>query len=174
MNKNLSLFSGIFGGRWEESIQRDGQGRIFLDHDPELLEIIINFMRAKRIENPSKPLAPPKPPSEKKELFGCLLAYFGLESLFILTPPAFLKEFQVHEPNGSQVSVAETGFGQELTYNGPHNYHFLCLAEPVICGDFWKITIQHLPYNCWLYLGLIKNMQATKDSYVDMSSFGWK
>ena len=174
-----SLFSSIFSGRWEGSVQRDSQNRIFLDHDPEMLRIIINFLRLKRIEDPSEPLVPPQPPKGKGQAFRCLLAYFGLGSLFCQSPPNFLKNFQVHEPNGSCVTVTETatatGSGHLLTcdHDGILESHFFCLGTPVVDGDCWKITIEFLNPSGLLFLGLIRNMSASNSSFADPESYGW-
>lgn len=50
-----SVFANMFSGRWEQSLKRDSEGRVFFDHDPELIEIIVNFLRRKKIEDPSRP-----------------------------------------------------------------------------------------------------------------------
>lgn len=166
------MFSGIFSGRWEDSVRRDKEERIFLDHDPELLRIIINFMRLKSIGDPSEPLMPPTVPREKQQAFRCLTKYFGLESLFSTPVPAFLSDFRVHEPNGSHVTTAETGGGRQLTYDGRSN-HFLCLDTPAADGDCWKITVEPLSSGGWLYLGVTGNKDATGSSYSDPQSSGW-
>mmetsp|Transcript_21133 Transcript_21133/g.22548 ORF Transcript_21133/g.22548 Transcript_21133/m.22548 type:complete len:141 (+) Transcript_21133:51-473(+) len=43
-----TMFSYMFSGRWEESLTRDSNGRIYLEHDPELIELIVNFLRTKK------------------------------------------------------------------------------------------------------------------------------
>mmetsp|Transcript_3712 Transcript_3712/g.4012 ORF Transcript_3712/g.4012 Transcript_3712/m.4012 type:complete len:89 (-) Transcript_3712:192-458(-) len=50
-----TVLSSMFSGLWEGSLKRDSNGRVFLNHDPELIEIIIDFLRMKSIEDPSKP-----------------------------------------------------------------------------------------------------------------------
>ena len=40
-----TMFSSMFSRRWEESLKRSSNGRVFLDEDSELIEIIINFLR---------------------------------------------------------------------------------------------------------------------------------
>eukprot|EP00532_Pseudo-nitzschia_australis_P012882 CAMPEP_0168215906 /NCGR_PEP_ID=MMETSP0140_2-20121125/6268_1 /TAXON_ID=44445 /ORGANISM="Pseudo-nitzschia australis, Strain 10249 10 AB" /LENGTH=335 /DNA_ID=CAMNT_0008143235 /DNA_START=270 /DNA_END=1277 /DNA_ORIENTATION=+ len=61
----------------------DDEGRVFLDHDPELVEIVINFLRAKRVEDPSDPiLESPVVPPHKRGEFRRLLNHFGLTGFF--------------------------------------------------------------------------------------------
>jgi len=43
-----STFSHMFSGRWEESCVRDKHGHVFLDHDPEMIQLIVNHLRAKK------------------------------------------------------------------------------------------------------------------------------
>lgn len=70
------------------TIHYDDKGRIFLDHDPELIEIIINFMRSKQIEDPFDPIVkPPEVPSHKSKDFRRLLNYFGLTAFFFYQTP---------------------------------------------------------------------------------------
>ena len=61
----------------------DEEGRIFLDHDPELLEIVVNFLRTKQIEDPSDPIVDsPEVPPHKRGDFRRLLNHFGLTGFF--------------------------------------------------------------------------------------------
>ena len=66
-----TMFTFMFSGRWEESLTRHNN-RVFLDHDPELIEIIINFLRMKKIEDPAIPIRSPKVHVDKKENFEYL------------------------------------------------------------------------------------------------------
>jgi hypothetical protein len=50
-----------------------------LDQDPELIRLIVNHLRMKRIEDPSAPLDPPKVPNEKRKEWFCLLNHYGLD-----------------------------------------------------------------------------------------------
>ena len=68
----------IFSGRWEESLTRDKDGNIFLDYDDELIKIIVNYLREKKIEDPSDPVTCPIIPRDKTKSFQRLIQYFGL------------------------------------------------------------------------------------------------
>jgi hypothetical protein len=50
-----TMFSYMFSGRWEESLKRDSNGRVFIDENSELIAIIVDFLRMKKREDPSKP-----------------------------------------------------------------------------------------------------------------------
>ena len=76
-------FSCMFNGRWKDSLIRDDQCRVFLDHDAELITIIVNFLRSKKIQDKSKPaLLPPNIPDDRKEEFEMILHHYGLFDLF--------------------------------------------------------------------------------------------
>lgn len=56
---------------------------VFLDHDPELIEIILNFLRMKKIEDRFDPIVePPSVPESKTKDFRRLLNHFGLTAFF--------------------------------------------------------------------------------------------
>ena len=67
-----TMFTYMFSGRWEESMKRDDNNRVYLDHDPELIEIIVNFLRMKKIEDPTKPVRSPMIRTEKRNDFDYL------------------------------------------------------------------------------------------------------
>jgi BTB/POZ domain len=77
-----SLFAALFSGRWEDHCVKDSEGRVFLDHDPELVRMILNYLKIKRIADPTDPLDPPNVPKEKLKEWFCLLKYYGLKSFF--------------------------------------------------------------------------------------------
>ena len=73
-----TMFSYMFSGRWEESLKRDSNGVVFIDENSELIEIIVDFLRMKKREDPSKPAPPPTVHNDKKDNFLSLLNYYGL------------------------------------------------------------------------------------------------
>jgi len=61
----------------------DANGNMFLDHDPELIEKILNFLRAKRIEDPFDPIVePPFVSPHKTREFRRILNHFDLTAFF--------------------------------------------------------------------------------------------
>jgi hypothetical protein len=53
----VSRFAALFSGRWEDHCVKDAQGRIVLDRDPELVRIIVTYMRNKLVF--TNPFTPP-------------------------------------------------------------------------------------------------------------------
>jgi hypothetical protein len=63
--------------------KNDANDNVFLDHDPQLIEIIIDFLRMKSIEDPFDPIVePPEVPAKKSKGFRRLLNHFGLTAFF--------------------------------------------------------------------------------------------
>jgi hypothetical protein len=63
--------------------KNDANDNVFLDYDPQLIEIIINFLRIKSIEDPFDPIVePPEVPVKKMKHFRRLLNHFGLTAFF--------------------------------------------------------------------------------------------
>jgi len=94
-----SLLAALFSGRWEDSLQRDQQGRPFLDVDPHAFEKILGFLRLKRIESPEQAAPPPDIEAGKQEAFNMILRYYGLMD-FLYPPQPFLSES--FSPPGAQ------------------------------------------------------------------------
>ena len=71
----------------------------FLDHDSELIETIVNFLRSKKIEDPFDPIVePPVVPEHKHKDFRRLLNYFGLTAFFYY--PSTTESFDYEQRNG--------------------------------------------------------------------------
>jgi hypothetical protein len=79
-----SLLEVMFSGRWEENLKKDKQGRIFLDMNPAYFMIIVNYLRAKRIESPERPAQVPVIEGEDVRNFENLAHYLGIGQLFEL------------------------------------------------------------------------------------------
>lgn len=176
-----TMFSYMFSGRWEESLKRDDNGCVFLNHDPELIELIVNFLRTKAIEDPSSDKVKESPtiPEGKEYAFRVLLNYFGLTDFFY-PPPVFLlldiNNIDVIQPTGINVTVTKTEDKIQFsksTNNGA--YSFVACQPPLDSsgdGSFWKVKIDELPGD-WLFLGIIGNLAASDSSYADPTNYGW-
>jgi BTB/POZ domain len=172
-----SRFAALFSGRWEGHCVKDAQGRIFLDHDPELVLLIVNYLRIKRVEDPADvPVDPPTPPDEKRQEWACLLKYFGLTA-FSTNPfsPLDISKLIIVQPQGSCVSTQRAGQGLHLCSHSCQRNYFVACTPRLVPGtqSSWKVTINKLPNCGWLYLGLIGKTNSVKDSFSDSTSYGW-
>jgi hypothetical protein len=174
-----SRFAALFSGRWEDHVVKDAQGRIFLDHDPELIRLIVNYLRIKRIDDPSKPkVNPPTAPEAKRQEWFCLLEHYGLTPFF--TKPCSsldVAKIMVVQPCDSLVSTERAGDSLQLTYENSSSVHYFVVCTPCLVPgtkSTWKITINKLQCPGCLFLGLIgKTSDLSNISISDPTSFGW-
>ena len=73
-----SLLASMFSGRWEDRLKKDKQGNVFLDFNPDCFKLILNYLRAKKIETPRSQAKKPKPPEEERSNYWNLVEYLGL------------------------------------------------------------------------------------------------
>ena len=71
-----SMLASKFSGRWDDSLEKDNEGRFFIDQDPELFLKLISFMRLCVNKRPHDdiPISPPKPTLE----FCIMLDHYDL------------------------------------------------------------------------------------------------
>lgn len=174
-----TMFTYMFSGRWKDSIPRDDKGRVFFDHDPELIRLIINHLRIKQIENPEQPVGPPKIPKGKKRELICLLRYFGLFSFFFGDSGDFkVANLEFAHVNSTLLrTVKHDSTELKLQYNGG-GHSFAALGPPLRSQvvSCWKIVIDNLPNNsAWLFLGIIGGVAGgvSETSYGQACSHGW-
>jgi hypothetical protein len=74
-----SLLASLFSGRWEDNVERDVDGHAFLDFNPKLFALVLDYLRAKKIETPSKPVLLPPVALEDTVNFRSLVDYLGVE-----------------------------------------------------------------------------------------------
>ena len=183
MHHFFVLFS--ISGRWDESLKRDSDGRIFLDYDYELIEIIVNHFREKKIEDPSDPLTYPYAPLHKKKSFERMLQYFGLVDYF--DPPSssttmiFSKSNFVQYEGKDSVTVTDNDNNTiKLVYktggNNRVHYGAACTNEldPSGEGCFWKVNIDSLQNNNHFFLGILGNLDLRYCIHSEATSFGWE
>jgi hypothetical protein len=171
-----SRFAALFSGRWEGHVVKDAEGRIFLDHDPELIRLIVNYLRIKRIDDPCKPkVDPPTAPIAKRQEWCCLLEHYGLTPFFTKSFSSLdVAKITVVQPHGSRVSTHRVGDSLQLTYEGSSSGHYFVACTPCLVPgtqSSWKVTINNNPG--WLFLGLIGKTNDMENSFSDLTSFGW-
>jgi len=74
-----SMLASSFSGRWDESLVRDADGAIFVDFRPELFMPLLDYLRARRIQDPETPVLMPTVQGSE-EAFQTMLKYYGLET----------------------------------------------------------------------------------------------
>jgi hypothetical protein len=75
-----SLLAGMFSGSFDDGQQRDKEGRVFLDHDPQLFARVLSHLRLRRIATPDAPAPLPHVPEDLRAEYDMMVKYFGLET----------------------------------------------------------------------------------------------
>ena len=68
----------LFSGRWDKKLQRDNDGRIFLDVDPACFQAIVDYLNELAISSEDNPPHPPSVDDEHKHILKHQLGLFGL------------------------------------------------------------------------------------------------
>ncbi|KAL7543241.1 hypothetical protein ACHAWF_007348 [Thalassiosira exigua] len=71
-------FEALFSGRWDNKLQRDGDGRIFLDVNPVCFRAIVDYLSEMAISSVDCLPAPPTVDEEHKHILWTQLDLFGL------------------------------------------------------------------------------------------------
>ncbi|KAL7531111.1 hypothetical protein ACHAWF_003633 [Thalassiosira exigua] len=74
----------LFSGRWDKKLQRDGNGRIFLDVNPVCFQAIVDHLNEMAISSEEDPPSPPSVGYEDKHILRSQLELFGLYALKII------------------------------------------------------------------------------------------
>ena len=151
-----------------------------MDYNHDLIEIIVDYLREKKIEDPSDPLTYPYVPPHKKQSFERMLRYFGLMDFFHpASDPLIFSKANIVQKNGdSLVTVTDDDTNKvNLMYNHTPDGHYriACTTELDPSGDgvFWKVNIVKLPNTHWIFLGIVGNFDLREIVFRDSTSYGW-
>ena len=173
-----SLLASMFSGRWESNLERDEDGRVFLDFNPKFFILILDYLRAKLIETPGRPVLLPRVGAEEMDNFRSLLDYFGLGN-------------EIPILDQQPCSFGRHGKGVTLTENGT--------VATFSTGDETGVVVSNSTYRsgivCWqlsleteceTFVGVLKGrpsfgfLDEDEDRYDDLEdrtrkgSYGWK
>lgn len=73
-----SFLAARFSGRWEHELDRDQEGRYFINYPPELFMPLLDYLGVKETEDPAKEVPLPQGPGNARPQFQAMLRYFGM------------------------------------------------------------------------------------------------
>lgn len=79
--KSDSMLASMFSGRWDNTLEKDNDGNVFIDSSPDLFLLLLDFLRRKSIEDPADRAEEPQVPHGRLRAFYQLLRYYGLYDL---------------------------------------------------------------------------------------------
>eukprot|EP01112_Ceratiomyxa_fruticulosa_P004997 TRINITY_DN1555_c1_g2_i1.p1 TRINITY_DN1555_c1_g2~~TRINITY_DN1555_c1_g2_i1.p1 ORF type:complete len:332 (+),score=78.00 TRINITY_DN1555_c1_g2_i1:136-1131(+) len=194
-----SLLDTIFSSSyWEEKLDRDKEGHIFLDFDPHLFGKIIGYLRARLLVQEGSSVPFPVEDGDD-ENFQSLIAYLKLNEIFELktTPPQLTTTTTVKEKtpqksnnnnnNNNTISkhpqrdsfystdtlkIVDGGIRVEKPNTGD-GHAWVKGKEAISKGQFtWRMKIEEFTY--WMFIGVVNvSENMSQLSYSLPSTFGW-
>jgi len=77
-----TVLAALFSGRWENKLQKDGKGHIFLDVNPSCFQSIIDYLNELKISPPDNPPDPPAVEQEDEVFLERLMNMFGMDEIY--------------------------------------------------------------------------------------------
>jgi len=171
-----TLLEAMFSGRWEDSLERDSAGRVFLDFSPVPFRALLSHLRVLRDAGPGTRVKFPGVPPEYQAEFDSMVKYLELwEFLYgkATCSVGALECKAAHETLALRVDVTDRGSkicGSGRSYTPLVGRHALL---DVLDQAWWKISVEKLPTNGWLYAGIIGTEAPQQSSMEDATSYGW-
>jgi hypothetical protein len=167
-----SLLASMFSGRWEDSLERDQDGAIFFDFNPQHFVVILDYLRAKKIATPENPAPLPKVAEDQAKNFNNLLEYLGLSDEIVPAEKVPSEKFNQH--SSTVVTLQEGG---TVAVHGPNGGHSYVLGENVHQQGIvrFKMKVESFQNNEWMLVGIAKADVVPPDnnSYKWPGSYGW-
>jgi hypothetical protein len=167
-----SLLASMFSGRWEDSLERDKDGAIFFDFNPQYFLVILEYLRAKKIATPEHPAPLPKVAEEQAKSFNNLLEYLGLSDEIVPAEIVPSEKFNRHSSN--VVTLQEGG---TVAVHGPIEAHSYVLGENVYQQGIvrFKLRLDSFQNNHWMLVGIAKADVVPPSDYSHAwpGSYGW-
>ena len=167
-----SLLASMFSGRWEDSLERDQDGAIFFDFNPQYFLVILDYLRAKKIATPENPAPLPKVAEDQAKNFNNLLEYLGLSDEIVPAEKVPREKFSQHSSN--VVTLQEGG---TVAVHGPNYGHSYVLGENVYEQGIvrFRLKVESFQDNYWMLVGIVKADVVPPDnnSFLWPGSYGW-
>ena len=166
-----SLLASMFSGRWEDSLARNEDGRIFFDFNPQYFVYILDYLRARTIATAENPAPLPKVAEDQVKHFSNLVEYLGLGDEIVppeIVPP---EKFNLHSTG---VTLQEGGAVAVHDSTQSHKY---VLGENTYQQGIVrrKLKIKSFQNNHWMLVGVMKGDVVPQNdiSYSWSGSYGW-
>ena len=166
-----SLLASMFSGRWEDSLERDKDGAIFFDFNPQYFLVILEYLRAKKIATPAHPAPLLKVAEDQAESFNNLLGYLGLSDEIV--PPEIIPSEKFNQ-HSSGVTLDEGG---KVAVHGTHAALEYVLGENIYQQGAvrQKMKLESFRDNYLIFVGVAKAdvVPPNNDSRQWPGSYGW-
>ena len=190
-----SMLATMFSGRWETDIERDEDGHVFLDYNPELFALVLDYLRAKKFQTPGKPALLPPVALEDVVNFKSLVDYLGVVPHNQNTTDVRCKSLDNN--NTHRFLLYSEGMmlndnGTTATHTTGKNSYEYVIGKDEFCptsGVQWRFCLNSVQPNSNIFVGLldsryrdtrVSEFETTRLNYVQVppvhrwkGSYGW-
>ena len=167
-----SLLASMFSGRWEDSLERDQDGAIIFDFNPQYFVVILDYLRAKKIATPENPAPLPKVAEDQAKHFNNLLEYLGLSDEIVPAEKVPREKFSQH--SSTVVTLQEGG---TVAVHCPNDGHSYVLGENVYQQGIVRLKMKLMSFqnNYFMFVGMVKAdvVPPNNNSHAWSGSYGW-
>ncbi|KAK3270957.1 hypothetical protein CYMTET_20671 [Cymbomonas tetramitiformis] len=167
-----SYFHALFSGRWEESLSRDSQGRVFLDINPDIFRVLLSHLRTIAFTDPEKRPYLGKDSTNDREFWGTM-KYLGLTDPLLDEVP-IIDAYFLRVDGSERAKVTPTAeFISVKNQQQARGHTFVCGAKNLLCNmnsAMWKVRITSKKH--WMFIGIIAKPAASNESHLDNTSYG--
>jgi len=162
-----SLLELMFNGTWEEKLDHDKEGNIFLDWHPSSFTKIIEYLRQKLLVDPSTPVPLPVIEYNEEANFKRLVTFLNLTELV----PKERKD--VFESVMADDALLLSENGTKVQKIGGDEHSWIKGREKIQSGvHTWKLKVEEFTH--WMLIGVIRASEnMIPFSYSLSSAFGW-
>ena len=163
-----SALAARFNGNWEQCLDRDDQGRIFLDFDPEPFSHILSYLRLRAVQSDldARPPLPSIDVHQQAVYKGLIDDLVLMDFMGCADTLADLK-FSPASPNFSlspQRHIATFS-------NKGVNLSSIALEPAIETTSYMKLKIHKA--QCWVFVGITTDVDDHQLHHEQRSSCGW-
>ena len=167
-----SLLASMFSGRWEDSLARDEDGRIFFDFNPQYFVYILDYLRARTIATAENPAPLPKVAEDQVKHFSNLVEYLGLGDEIVppvIVPPG---KFNLHSTGVTLEECGKVAVHDSTQYQLKYVLGENLYQQGIVRR---KLKIESFQNNDWMLVGVTKGdvVPHNDNSYSWLGSYAW-
>jgi len=179
-----SLLASMFSGLWEEQLERDKQGRFFLEFNPNCFCKVLDWLRSKRIESPDRPAPLPVIAKDLTAEYHSLVSYLGLADglkvgLEGVRDVALMSSADKPFDDGfsSELKSDCIALTEEATHTASRLHKYVLGKTVVERGKVkWTLLVKQMLNDHWMMFGVLdasSGQPANGESYSDKGCYGW-
>ena len=171
-----SLLASMFSGRWEDSVQRDKDGAVFLDFNSQHFTVILDYLRVKKIASPDNPAPLPQVPGNQQKEFNILVEYLGLTDELVSPEIVRSEKFNLHSEG---ITLQEDG---QVAIHDSKSGHRYILGENIYNQGIVhiKLRLESFKNSNYMFAGVVKGdidvaIQNNRNHSCEWpGSYGWQ